>query len=153
MVIFKRENGLKTLDILQMRLNANESIKNWAYRLGVDVVTIYRWERDGLIPTPEIMAQVARKLHAQGQRIMPSERWLAFYFLQRKAISMVASAIKKGNLPKPTVLLCVDCGSDAHEYDHRDYTQPLKVDAVCRKCNRKRGFAIYTLLNFSVGSR
>lgn len=39
----------------------------------------------------------------------------------------------RGNYP------CVDCGAPAYEYDHRDYGQPLKVDAVCRACNCKRG--------------
>ena len=55
----------------------------------------------------------------------------------------VARAIRAGALKHPTALDCVDgCGKRATEYDHRDYTQPLKVDAVCRGCNAKRGAAL-----------
>lgn len=52
---------------------------------------------------------------------------------------LVASAIRYGYLPHPTTLVCVDCGVPATEYDHRDYSKPLEVDAVCRSCNFARG--------------
>lgn len=38
-------------------------------------------------------------------------------------------AVARGLLPKPSTLLCVDCGLPACDYDHRDYTKPLDVRA------------------------
>jgi hypothetical protein len=35
-------------------------------------------------------------------------------------------------------LLCVDCGRQANEYDHADYTKPLDVEPVCWSCHHKR---------------
>jgi hypothetical protein len=58
---------------------------------------------------------------------------------QKKAISAVAMAVKKGDLQPAKNFKCVDCESDAFCYDHRDYDKPLDVVPVCRKCNYKRG--------------
>lgn len=33
---------------------------------------------------------------------------------------------------------CEDCGKPAECYDHRDYSRPLLVAAVCLKCNASR---------------
>lgn len=48
-------------------------------------------------------------------------------------------AVHSGAMPPAFAYFCVDCGADAHEYDHRDYNRPLDVDPVCRSCNRRRG--------------
>lgn len=66
---------------------------------------------------------------------------------ERRAIrghahTIVARAIREGNLPRPSASACMDCGQPAEQYDHRDYTQPLKVEAVCRRCNLRRGPAL-----------
>jgi hypothetical protein len=60
-------------------------------------------------------------------------------YLAHKA---VARAIRKKQLPRPARCACVDCGAPAFCYDHRDYSEPLKVDPVCRSCNTARGAAI-----------
>lgn len=60
----------------------------------------------------------------------------------RRATGRVALAIQRGELPPPRTTECVDCGRPAEVYDHRDYLQPLKVDAVCRRCNYRRGPAV-----------
>lgn len=60
----------------------------------------------------------------------------------REAHSKVAGHIRKGLLPHPSTLTCVDCGRPAQQYDHRDYGKPLDVHAVCRSCNLRRGSAI-----------
>lgn len=52
---------------------------------------------------------------------------------------MVAKAVRQGILPHPSTLKCSDCGIQASEYDHRDYSQPLQVAPVCRGCNVRRG--------------
>ena len=61
---------------------------------------------------------------------------------QYQAHLAVAKAIKSGELDKPSDFACVDCGSPASQYDHRDYSKPLSVEPVCRRCNRRRGSAI-----------
>jgi len=56
-----------------------------------------------------------------------------------EAKKRVYIAVRKGSLPKPKTLRCVDCNLWAQEYDHRDYLKPLVVVPVCRSCNYKRG--------------
>ena len=58
-----------------------------------------------------------------------------------EAISAVAKTVKNGVLAPVKTLICVDCGSQAQCYDHRDYNKPLEVVPVCRKCNFRRGSA------------
>lgn len=52
---------------------------------------------------------------------------------------LVARAIRRGELARPSEFQCVDCGRPAIEYDHRDYSKPLEVAPVCRSCNLRRG--------------
>ena len=56
-----------------------------------------------------------------------------------KAYRAVNAAIAAGELQPARSLQCVDCGDPAREYDHRDYSAPLQVVAVCRSCNVRRG--------------
>lgn len=51
----------------------------------------------------------------------------------------VAKARREGRLANPRDHACTDCGVPAIEYDHRDYSKPLAVDPVCRRCNILRG--------------
>lgn len=63
----------------------------------------------------------------------------------RKPISVeyaVAKAVRTGQLPPIKTQVCVDCGSPAHHYDHRDYSKPLDVEPVCARCNSLRGPAL-----------
>lgn len=67
--------------------------------------------------------------------------------LERRAIRQaahkaVAQAIAHRVIDRPAVFKCMDCSRDAVEYDHRDYTKPLAVDPVCRRCNLARGPAL-----------
>lgn len=57
-------------------------------------------------------------------------------------LSLLRSAIRRGELRRPGEYPCTDCGGEATEYDHRDYSFPLLVDPVCRGCNVRRGKAI-----------
>jgi sulfur relay (sulfurtransferase) complex TusBCD TusD component (DsrE family) len=61
---------------------------------------------------------------------------------QIKSASLVAKAIKEGKLRPVKEFMCVDCGKQATDYDHRDYNKPLDVVPVCRSCNVRRGAAI-----------
>ena len=58
------------------------------------------------------------------------------------AMSAVRKAVMTGELPNISTQTCVDCGSPAEHYDHRDYNKPLEVEPVCRTCNYRRGPAI-----------
>ena len=58
---------------------------------------------------------------------------------QRAALRAVREAVQVGGLVRAKLLLCVDCGDQAHDYDHRDYSKPLDVVPVCRSCNLRRG--------------
>lgn len=55
----------------------------------------------------------------------------------------VNNAIRAGGLPAASSLDCEDCGERAEVYDHRDYSRPLAVAAVCESCNRRRGPAVW----------
>lgn len=62
-----------------------------------------------------------------------------------KAAWMVHRAVSNGDLPHIMSQLCVDCGAPAWEYDHRDYSKPLEVEAACRSCNARRGPAKFPM--------
>lgn len=53
----------------------------------------------------------------------------------------VNKAVRVGRLPPARGQTCADCGGLACEYDHRDYSRPLDVAAVCHPCNVRRGQA------------
>jgi hypothetical protein len=62
--------------------------------------------------------------------------------IQGAAATILARAIRHGQMKRPAEFLCTDCGGKADRYDHRDYTRPLQVDPVCRSCNARRGPAL-----------
>lgn len=62
--------------------------------------------------------------------------------LHKAVGEMVSRAVRNKELPSVWSQKCVDCGSPASDYDHRDYGKPLQVDAVCSPCNIKRGPAL-----------
>jgi hypothetical protein len=55
------------------------------------------------------------------------------------AHKLVAAAVRYGFLAPISECRCIDCGTQATDYDHRDYNKPLDVDPVCRPCNFRRG--------------
>ena len=55
------------------------------------------------------------------------------------ARNKIPAAVLGGRLPKASSLICVDCGEQAARYDHRDYRKPFEVDAVCHRCDNRRG--------------
>lgn len=68
----------------------------------------------------------------------------------RRAHSAVAKAVRCGELDHPKTLECVDCGAQARDYDHRDYSRPLDVVPVCRSCNKLRGPGLRALVQEQV---
>ena len=66
----------------------------------------------------------------------------AYKAWQRFAIMIVGEAKRRGIIPSPHRLDCVDCARKAKQYEHRDYGKPLSVQPVCYSCNKKRGSAV-----------
>ncbi len=54
------------------------------------------------------------------------------------AQAIVNNAIKRGDLPRVSTCDCVDCGVPAVNYHHEDYSKPLEVEPLCKKCHVKR---------------
>lgn len=78
--------------------------------------------------------------HKRARRFTRCPRcWMLVEQARAAAMLIVARAVKRGDLHHPSALQCADCDAPAIEYDHRDYSQPLKVDPVCRKHNLLRG--------------
>lgn len=49
--------------------------------------------------------------------------------------NLVNKAIRTGKLPRAYTLRCSHCGKVARDYHHEDYTRPLDVTPLCRKCH------------------
>jgi len=62
--------------------------------------------------------------------------------IQKTAAGAVAQAVKAGRMPRARERFCVDCARPASDYDHREYSKPLAVEPVCRRCNLRRGPAL-----------
>jgi hypothetical protein len=57
---------------------------------------------------------------------------------KRAAHLAVKNAVRRGDLPQVSTCDCVDCGVPAVNYHHEDYSKPLEVVALCKKCHIKR---------------
>ena len=56
----------------------------------------------------------------------------------------VVALMRRNNIIKSArEHLCRDCNKPAVLWEHRDYSYPSKIDAVCNGCNQRRGNAIY----------
>ena len=58
--------------------------------------------------------------------------------VETKARRIVRHAVRRGDLPKVSTCTCADCGVQAREYHHEDYSKPLEVVPLCRGCHIKR---------------
>lgn len=54
------------------------------------------------------------------------------------ARSTVKAYANKGKIPKATDCKCTDCGIQAEEYHHEDYSKPLDVIPLCKPCHLQR---------------
>ncbi len=57
---------------------------------------------------------------------------------KRAARLMIRTAVRRGDLPHILTCACVDCGVQAAEYHHEDYSKPLEVEPLCKLCHVKR---------------
>lgn len=107
-------------------------------------------------------ARLRRRYHASLPHRLKKRRWERTYYRRpvtvervhraastpqsqeinwrRRAWRLIDLAKKAGLLPSlDGRVRCTDCERPAMVYDHRDYTNPLKVDPVCITCNIRRG--------------
>ena len=102
----------------------------------------------GVTPSTRHILEIAMALKVDpmwlkfGEGNTPSLKRRETTAIAHKAHGYVHKAIRDGYLPCLTTLLCIDCGSQAQVYDHRDYNKPLDVEPVCHACNVKRGPAL-----------
>lgn len=90
-----------------------------------------QWEAFG-----EWKASRQKLIHKPRLRCKSQSRpWTGF------AMALVAKAIRRGILESVKGKRCIDCGRPARVYDHRYYSRPLEVQAVCWSCNNRRGHA------------
>ena len=137
---------MRAVDIRQLRINKGASQRWWAVRLGVSIRTVQRWEKTGYPVTARSMDRLAKCLRTQASSVLGPRGFAMYSDLQRIASTTVNLAVRRQVLPRVSSLTCADCDRRAAEYDHRDYTRPLDVDAVCHRCNARRGLAAHTLL-------
>ena len=80
------------------------------------------------------------------QRCVPCTQALYVFWKvasgRRLAQQAVQREVRARRLPPAKSLKCTDCLAQATEYDHRDYSKPIDVEPVCRRCNLRRGHAI-----------
>jgi len=90
---------------------------------------------------PHYLAGNGGPMVFRGLRCTPCRRarHAAHNVVKCRAHRSVAVAIEAGLLLPVTMHRCVDCNAPACDYDHRDYSKPLHVDPVCRRCNLVRG--------------
>ena len=75
--------------------------------------------------------------HAKSNRDKIS-RWVNSNPDKYKAYQKVRYRIRKGELLKPSLCICLDCGKQAEDYHHADYSKPLDVIPLCKPCHRLR---------------
>lgn len=68
--------------------------------------------------------------------------------------SDLVTATRHKIVPKAKDMTCVDCGSQAIDRHHEDYSKPLEVVFLCKRCHCKRHISLGTavkpkLYNFS----
>ena len=58
--------------------------------------------------------------------------------VEYKARQIIRAAVTRGDLPRVATCDCIDCGIQAVDYHHEDYSKPLEVEPLCRMCHIKR---------------
>lgn len=61
------------------------------------------------------------------------KRWRSYAYV------VMHSLIRREIVFRVDLYDCVDCGSQAEIWEHRDYSRPLEIEPACESCNAKRG--------------
>ena len=107
---------------------------------------VSQWKTSGI---PKARLQFLRlalripKASESKERTVPFgyNNWRDLVMQKRRSLAYkaVSRAVRDGTIPPARALKCVDCGAPALCYDHRDYSKPLMIEPVCRRCNSIRG--------------
>lgn len=124
------------------------SQEQFARVVGVSPRTVSRWELAVSVPSSAPLKQLASYLAQRSMQALPTDVVAEYKRLQERASQSLHKAILAGRIQGHGP--CVDCGSPAVHYDHRDYFQPLIVESVCSTCNTRRGLAIQTFTDHPV---
>lgn len=66
-----------------------------------------------------------------------SREYTAKYPERKRAANKLNNERKRGRLLPASTHNCAECGARAQEYHHPDYSEPLEVVPLCRRCHRK----------------
>lgn len=79
---------------------------------------------------------------------MPNPAGTPLYRAVRtQAIRLLQKYVRSGRMPRASGH-CADCGSRKYlRWDHRDYSAALTVEAVCNRCNARRGPGLVRMLD------
>jgi len=72
------------------------------------------------------------------RRLISCKTWRQAHPEKNAAHLAVFNAVRRKDLPRVSTCDCVDCGIQAAEYHHEDYSKPLDVEPLCRLCHTKR---------------
>ena len=127
------------------------SIKEFAARISRPWPTVYKWARNGYLKKKGIDLLYSDSGRSRWQVRIPDGNTetfevepigQTFKHAQMRARALVARRVQSGKMPKPSSLLCTDCGGQACHYDHYKgyYEFALDVQPVCPSCHQKREF-------------
>lgn len=88
----------------------------------------YHENRDKYLAKAKEPGQRAKQLERQ-------RRWRERNRHKTKAHDAVRYRVRTGQLARPETLPCVQCGEQATEYHHPDYSRLLEVQAMCHPCH------------------
>lgn len=100
------------------REQLSKTALNWVHRNKKHVLELAR--RRNATPRGKALIRASQKRYAEKNRI------------KRLAKDAIHNAIKAGKLKRQN---CVKCGNPKSEGHHPDYTKPLEVIWLCKKCH------------------
>jgi hypothetical protein len=103
-----------------------------------------RWKERNPDRNKELQRQWRKKNPEKSAEIMC--RWRDNHPNKLNAHIAVNAAVRKGELPPATDCVCADCGCQATEYHHEDYSKPLEVIPLCREHHVARHSTNVTLV-------
>ena len=135
-----------THDEIRAAINAGRQAADVARESGLPITAVHHIAHGrgiGSRPTRQIGCERCGQLTAFRGGIYPicTDCRVEIQAVRATAASAVRKAVNIGMLKPAKDCVCVDCGSSAKHYDHRDYSKPLTVEPVCQSCNAKRGMA------------
>lgn len=98
-------------------------------------------KRNWVKANPKRMAELKKRSNDPRKARERVRRYLKRHPEKARAYKRVKKALERGKLVKPTG--CEDCGQEVNDrYElhahHEDYSRPLDVEWLCRKCHRQR---------------